>query len=164
MRSSVATKPNIGLREEGLTEIGRNLNRLLSDEYVLYTKTRNFHWNVTGPRFAPLHAFFQEQYEQLNEVIDEVAERCRALGEFAFGSLKEFLDNARLHEYPGQQMESMRMISSLMEDHESTIRNLRSDIEACDRHHDEGTSNFLAEVLMKHEKMAWMLRANLEGQ
>ena len=70
-------KPNIGLSDkerEGVVEI---LNTLLSDEYVLYTKTRNYHWNVVGPQFNDLHKFFESQYEALNEVIDDVAERAQ---------------------------------------------------------------------------------------
>ena len=70
----------IGLTEgqrQGVSEI---LNTLLADEYLLYTKTRNFHWNVVGPQFNDLHKFFEGQYEALNEVVDDVAERARSLG------------------------------------------------------------------------------------
>ena len=73
---------------------------MLSDEYLLYTKTRNYHWNVTGPQFHDLHKFFEEQYTELNEIVDEVAERARALAGWSFGTLSEFSQHSRLKEHP----------------------------------------------------------------
>ena len=71
---------SIGLSESNRDSVVKILNAVLSDEYVLYTKTRNYHWNVVGPQFNDLHKFFESQYEALNETIDEVAERARTLG------------------------------------------------------------------------------------
>ncbi|MGH7873731.1 MAG: Dps family protein, partial [Candidatus Binatia bacterium] len=81
-------KTNIGLSDEQCDKVVEILNTLLSDEYVLYTKTRNYHWNVLGPQFNDLHKFFEEQYTELNVVVDDVAERARTLGGWAFGTLK----------------------------------------------------------------------------
>lgn len=72
-------QPKIGLSEEQRECVTKILNILLSDEYVLYTKTRNYHWNVTGPQFNDLHKFFESQYGALDEIVDEVAERARSL-------------------------------------------------------------------------------------
>ena len=138
------------------------LNTLLSDEYLLYTKTRNYHWNVTGPQFNDLHKFFEAQYEELNEFVDDVAERARQLGGRAFGSLAEFVKTARLNEAPGAVPAARDMIASLLADHEAIIRSLRADIgPVVDKYNDVGTSDFLTGLLEKHEKMAWMLRAFL---
>jgi starvation-inducible DNA-binding protein len=150
-------KPNIGLSDaqrEGSVSI---LNTLLSDEYVLYTKTRNYHWNVFGPQFDDLHKFFERQYEELEEVVDQVAERARSLGGRSFGTLTEFLEHTRLKEQPGEYPDARRMLSNLLADHESLIRKLRADLAI------EGMDNFLTELIERHEKMAWMLRAFLEG-
>src|SRR5882724_7011621 len=81
---------NIGITDDNRQRVVAILNTLLADEYLLYTKTRNFHWNVTGPQFNDLHKFFEAQYEALDDVIDEVAERVRALGGRAAGTLEEF--------------------------------------------------------------------------
>ena len=62
---------NIGLYDEQRTAVVKILNTLLSDEYLLYTKTRNYHWNVLGPQFNDLHKFFEEQYTELNVVVDD---------------------------------------------------------------------------------------------
>src|SRR5437660_12911044 len=94
-------KPNIGLSDEQREGVVNILNALLSDEYLLYTKTRNYHWNVTGPQFNDLHTFFEAQYETLNGVVDDVAERARTLGGRARGTPAEFTQHARLKEHPG---------------------------------------------------------------
>src|SRR5436309_1898796 len=83
-------KSNIDIPESGRASVVDILNRLLSDEYVLLTKTRNYHWNVTGPQFNDLHKFFEEQYTELNQIVDDVAERARSLAGWAFGTLTEF--------------------------------------------------------------------------
>ncbi len=154
---------NTGLSEGDLSGVGEILNTLLADEYVLYTKTRNYHWNVVGPQFNDLHRFFEKQYEELNEIVDDVAERARSLGSPALGTLREFVDRTRLAEQPGSYPDAMSMISGLLEDHEAVIRTLRVDLETCaERYHDLGTNNFLTDLMEKHEKMSWMLRAFLE--
>ena len=158
-------KPNVGLSDTQREGVVKILNTVLSDEYVLYTKTRNYHWNVVGPQFNDLHKFFESQYEALNEVIDDVAERARSLGGSAIGTLKEFMQHARLKEHPGQYPSARDMISTLLADHEAIVRSLRVDLETCaSKYHDAGTNDFLTGLMEKHEKMAWMLRAFLEGK
>jgi len=152
--------PNIDIADNDRKAVVEILNRLLSDEYVLLTKTRNYHWNVTGPQFNDLHTFFESQYDALNEVVDEVAERARQLGGRAFGTLAEFAKAARLTEQPEGAPAARDMLASLLADHETVIRSLRGDIgPVADRYKDVGTSDFLTGLLEKHEKMAWMLRA-----
>ncbi|HZS33510.1 MAG TPA: DNA starvation/stationary phase protection protein [Methylomirabilota bacterium] len=161
----MANRVNIGLGErqrQGVTEV---LGRLLADEYVLYTKTRNYHWNVTGPQFHDLHKFFEAQYEALDDIVDEVAERARSLGGPAVGTLAEFQKLARLKEHPGRYPNAREMVDNLLADHEAVIRTLRQDLEmVADRHGDAGTNDFLTGLMERHEKMAWMLRALLEGK
>jgi starvation-inducible DNA-binding protein len=156
-------RTDIGISDKDRQAVVGILNNLLADEYVLYTKTRNYHWNVTGPHFHDLHKFFESQYEALDEIVDEVAERARALGGTSAGTLKEFLKAARLKEFPGEVPPAKGMLLKLLEDHEEIINLLREDLETCaDKYHDMGTSDFLTGLMEKHEKMAWMLRACLE--
>jgi starvation-inducible DNA-binding protein len=156
---------NIGLSEQQRDGVVKILNSLLSDEYLLYTKTRNYHWNVLGPQFNDLHKFFEEQYTELTEVVDDVAERARSLGGWAFGTLQEFAQHTRLKEHPGHYPNAREMIGNLLADHETIIRQLRMDLETCaERYHDMGTNDFLTGLMEKHEKMAWMLRAFLEAE
>ena len=154
--------PNIDIPDKDRAAVVDVLNRLLSDEYVLYTKTRNYHWNVTGPQFNDLHKFFEAQYEELNEFVDDIAERARQLGGRAFGTLAEFAKSAGLTEQPGIAPAAKEMLATLLADHETLIRRLRAEIgPVTDRYKDVGTSDFLTGLLEKHEKMAWMLRAFL---
>jgi starvation-inducible DNA-binding protein len=155
--------PELGLSDADLVGAAQILNTLLADEYVLYTKTRNYHWNVTGPQFNDLHRFFERQYEDLNEIVDEVAERARTLGAPALGTLNEFSEATRLSEHPGVYPDAMTMIANLLADHEAIIRVLRTDLETCaERYHDVGTNDFLTSLMERHEKMAWMLRSFLQ--
>jgi starvation-inducible DNA-binding protein len=159
------SKTNIDLSDEQREGVVKILNLLLSDEYLLYTKTRNYHWNVVGPQFHDLHKFFEEQYTELNEVVDDVAERARSLDGSALGTLTEFTQRTRLKEHPGQYPGAREMIANLLADHEATIRQLRVDLETCaERYRDLGTNDFLTGLMEKHEKMAWMLRAFLAGE
>src|SRR5881396_1765884 len=112
-------KSNIDIPESGRASVVDILNRLLSDEYVLLTKTRNYHWNVVGPQFNDLHKFFEGQYNELNGVVDEVAERARALGGNAFGTVAEFSQHTRLKEQPGQYPSARAMLANLLNDHEA---------------------------------------------
>jgi starvation-inducible DNA-binding protein len=156
-------KLNSGLSEKQLGGVVEILNTILADEYVLYTKTRNYHWNVTGMQFHDLHKFFESQYEELNDIVDDVAERARSLGGVALGSLSAFVERARLKEQGKKVPSAKDMIANLLADHEGVIRTLRADLVTCgEKYGDAGTNDFLTGLMEKHEKMAWMLRACLE--
>lgn len=158
-------KPSIGLADKDREGVLKILNTVLADEYVLNTKTKNYHWNVVGPQFHDLHKFLDTQYEELADIVDDVAERARSLGGPALGTLAEFLKQTRLKEYPGQYPGARDMIANLLADHEALIRTLGVDLETCaERYHDIGTNDFLTGLMENHEKMAWMLRACLEGK
>jgi starvation-inducible DNA-binding protein len=157
--------PNIGLSDKQREGVVGILNTLLADEYLLYTKTRNYHWNVVGPQFNDLHKFFEAQYNALSEIVDDVAERSRSLGGSALGTMTEFLKFTRLKEESGYYPEARNMIANLLADHEALICHLRVDLETCaEAYHDAGTNDFLTGLMEQHEKMAWMLRAFLEGK
>jgi starvation-inducible DNA-binding protein len=160
---NIDIRPDIGLDAETHNAVTGILATLLADEFVLYTKLRKYHWNVTGPAFHALHTMFEEQYEDLAEVIDDVAERLRAYGVKAPGTLAEFQEKTRLSEHPGENPTARNMVVDIVADHEALVRFLRQDIEAVDEHDDDGAEDFLTGLLQKHQEHAWMLRAMLEG-
>ena len=131
-------------------------------KYISLTKTRNYHWSVVRPNFSERDKFFQEQYEQIGESIDEVAESARTLNGRSLGTLAEFVEHGSIQESPGKYPDESTMISNLFADHEQIIRSLLTDADRCEEYHDMGTNDFLIGVMEKHEKMAWMLRARLD--
>lgn len=148
-----------GISRENLKKIANILNDDLADEYVLLTKTRNYHWNVEDPRFNDLHKFFEEQYELISASVDELAERVRAVGGKSRATLKEFINSSEIKEDVGSFPDADTMLGNLLTDHETIIKTLRKNIKECQDLEDEGTANFLTDKMEEHEKMAWMLRS-----
>ncbi len=153
-------KANIGLTTKSTGTIAELLNTLLADEHILYTKTRNYHWNYEGDNFMEMHKFYEGQYEELAEMIDEIAERIRMIGHHAEGRLKDFLKLTNLEEenYTTNQNEQVK---NLVDDHEDIIRIVRKNITTAEKLKDAGTMDFLTKIMEQHEKMAWMLRSYL---
>lgn len=155
-------KANIGITPEHSKQIALLLNTMLADETVLYTKTRNYHWNIESTSFIEMHEFYESQYSELEELIDEIAERVRQLGHFAEGRLKDYIKLTNLEE-PEYTDDQQTQLKNLLEDHETLCRTIRNHIpEIEDKYKDVGTADFLTATIQKHEKMAWMLRAYIK--
>ena len=155
--------PNIGLSAKNLKSITQVLSLVLADAIVLYTKTRKFHWNVSGNSFMELHKLFEKQYKILEEAIDEIAERINKLGAKTPGTMEEFLEMTSLKESPGRYPSQKEMLRELLKDHEAIIIQLRKFIEDCDeKYGDIGTSDFLTDLIKEHETIAWTLRRYLQ--
>ena len=154
-------KTNIGIKEKDRKAVADQLAKLLADEFVLYTKTRNAHWNIEGPDFHAMHIFFESQYEQLDEVMDSVAERIRKIGHYAPGTLTQLLQLTHLTEKSDNKNDSQGFLKELLEDHESIIEFIRGNINAiADKYNDAGTSDFITGLMETHEGMAWMIRSH----
>ena len=153
-------KIEIGIVEKDRTAIAQGLSRLLADSYILYLKTHNFHWNVEGPMFNTLHIMFMEQYTELWNSLDEIAERIRALGSYAPGSYKKFVQLSSIAEAE-EGTPAKEMIRQLLEGHEAVAKTARGIYPAAEVGHDEATMDLLTQRLQVHEKTAWMLRSLL---
>lgn len=154
-------KANIGIKAKDSAAVAALLNQLLADEHVLYIKVRNAHWNVEGPDFHAQHLFFEEIYKALQELIDEIAERVRAIGHYALGTMKEFLSTTQLSEMKYAKHDSLGYIREIVADYEKIIIWIRENLDKVEEHGDDGTEDFLVGILEQHEKTAWMLRAHL---
>ena len=160
-RHKVLLQPNIGLDGDVRHSVVEMLNHTLANEAVLALKTRCAHWNGSGAGFLELRILFNSQYEQLNDISDEIAERARMLGGMAIGSLQEFIAYARVEEQPGSVPDILRLLA----DHEASIRFLREDArKSSEEYEDEGTFELLVSVMRLHEKMAWILRSYIENE
>jgi len=152
----------IGISADHLAAVAHSLSKILADEFVLYTKTRKAHWNVEGPDFYNKHKFFEEQYNQMADIIDEVAERIRKLGHYAPATLKQYLELTHLTEDDRGKNDATTYIKALLADHESILIHLRENINNyATALKDAGTSDYITGLMETHETMAWMLRAHL---
>jgi starvation-inducible DNA-binding protein len=157
------TQAAIGIKKSNRKEVVKMLKQLLGDEYLMYTKYRNAHWNVEGIDFHSKHVFFEEEYGKLEKTIDEVAERIRMLGFYSPGTLKDFLELSQLNENGPEQNDSASFMEVLLDDHQSIIQFIRKSIgENAEAHNDEGTADFITAVMQMHEQMAWILRSSLK--
>ena len=157
-------RPDTGLTNEQREGVVQTLTGALADLHLLYTKLRKHHWNVIGPQFISLHELLEKQYNDVKLAADRVAERIRAYGEPAIGTMQEFLDHTRLKEAPGEYPEGADLIMDLVNDHEAIIRHLREDIDKLeDEYHDKATGDLFIELAQEHLEMAWMLRAFVQN-
>lgn len=154
-------KIDIGIPEAQRKSIAEGLSRLLADEYTLYLKTHNFHWNVTGPMFNTLHLMFETHYNEAALAVDLVAERIRALGFPAPGTYGQYVKLSSIKETEGVP-EAMEMVRLLVQGHEACAKTARSVFPLAEKASDEPTADLLTQRLQVHEKTAWMLRSLLE--
>lgn len=151
-------KIDIGISEDNRKAIVTGLSHLMADTYTLYLKTQNFHWNVQGPLFHSLHEMFEQQYTELAEAVDTIAERIRALGSPAPGSYAVFLELNSIEEETGHP-DAKKMVEQLVLGQEAIIRLARSLYPAVEEASDEATMDLLTVRIEVHEKAAWMLRS-----
>jgi starvation-inducible DNA-binding protein len=157
----MALNIDIGLDEQARSQVSESLARLLADTFTLYLKTHNYHWNVTGPHFAALHAMFEQQYQELWLAADELAERMRALGHMAPGSYADFSELTQIAEADGIPS-AMDMVADLAHGNEAVARVAVAAFEVSDRVGDQATADLTVNRQQVHEKTAWMLRSMLE--
>lgn len=152
---------NIGIDADSRAAIAQGLSRLLADTYTLYLTTHNFHWNVTGPMFAALHQMFEEQYTEMWNAVDEIAERIRAIGHQAPGSYQAFSKLATLPDAPETAPNAMEMLRILQQGHESVARLAQEIMPTASEADDEPTADLLTARMTVHQQTAWMLRSML---
>jgi starvation-inducible DNA-binding protein len=156
-----APQIDIGIKDKDRKAIAGALSRLLADTYTLYLKTHNFHWNVEGPMFNTLHLMFMEQYTELWNALDAIAERIRSLGYPAPGTYAEFGKLTSIQDTEGVP-DAMDMVRLLVSGHEAVTRTARAAFPAAEKGGDESTADLLTQRLQVHEKTAWMLRSLLK--
>lgn len=160
--STTSQEINIGINEKDRKLVCRGLSKLLADSYLLYLKTQNYHWNVTGKMFQPLHLLFEEQYKELAESVDVIAERIRALGEFAPASFASFSKLTSIKEETSIPT-AEEMIQSLVQGNEAVVTTAREMMGQAEDAEDDVTADLLIERMQVHEKNAWMLRSMISS-
>jgi starvation-inducible DNA-binding protein len=152
---------DIGIAQKDREKIAAGLSQLLADTFGLYLKSHSFHWNIEGPMFNTLHLMFMEQYTELWNALDAIAERIRSLGFPAPGTGSEFAKLSSVEETSGVP-EAMEMVRLLVKGHEAVARTAREVFPVAEKGGDESTVDLLTQRLQVHEKTAWMLRSLLK--
>lgn len=145
------------LSPEATHALAERINRLVADAYVLYVKTKNFHWHVSGPNFRDFHEMLDEQSEKILESIDPLAERVRKLGQPTLRSLAQILALTSLRESESEFVSPYDMLVELMQDNISVAKSLREAHGLCDDYEDVATSSLLEQFLDETEKRTWFL-------
>jgi starvation-inducible DNA-binding protein len=153
---------DIGIPQDQRERIAAGLGRVLADTTVLYAKTHGFHWNVTGPMFSTLHLMFMEQYTELWNALDVIAERIRALGCPAPFGAATYSGLSSIPESSGIPA-ALEMVRELVSGHEAVARTAREVFAQAEEANDQPTADLLTQRLQIHEKTAWMLRSLLEA-
>ncbi len=152
-----------GLGKTERADVARELTKVLADSYAVYLKTHGYHWNVRGPEFFALHNLLEEQYREMWEALDDIAERIRGLGEFAPQGYATFANLTSIKDGDPEK-DAPAMLNELMRDHETLIATTRAALKAADGDGDDVTVDLLTQRLAAHEKFAWMLRSTLGGR
>jgi starvation-inducible DNA-binding protein len=154
-------KANLAIPETHLQAVAEQLNILLADEIVLAMNTRNYHWNVEGANHQELHRLYEVQYKELDEMTDQIAERIRIIGHYAEARLIDYLKLTNLIEPPYTNLQNDQL-KNLLASHETIIHSLRRSVTLfANQHKDIGSSDFVTQLLEKHETMAWKVRSYL---
>ena len=141
-------------------EVINHLNIVLLETYALYLKTQNYHWNVTGPNFYSLHNMFEEQYKELAEAIDDIAERIRALGEKVEASFLHFDKNKSIKD-GNSANSSESMLKDLVQSQKVVIEKLVELSNVASQYGDKTSEDMAIQRLHAHEKQKWMLSSSL---
>ena len=156
-------KTNIGITDKNRETIADQLSKILADEFMVYSKTLNAHWNIEGPDFHAAHLYLETLYNEQQKIVDTVAEKIRAVGHYVPAQLSKYLELTHLSESSPEKNDSQTLYADLLVDHESIIIFLRENIKPfADKLKAEGISDYITGLMEYHEKTAWMLRAHLK--
>ncbi len=159
--ASLNTPNDLG--DNGRQAVAASVNKLVADAFVLYTKTKNFHWHMTGPHFRDYHLMLDEQSEQIFATTDPLAERVRKLGKRTVHSLAEMVKIAHLKENDADFIPPLEMLRELMSDNKKMAAAMRETHKVCDEHEDVATASLLEEYIDQTERRTWFLFEAMQG-
>lgn len=144
-----------------LEAIVDGLNQAVAETAVTTMKAQNYHWNVTGMAFGPLHALFQEMYEDHFVAQDDLAERIKALGGHAEGRLAGMIERSKVEECDGH-IPAEKMVENLADAQQTLAGTLTALADAAEKNGDLLTQDLAIGRGQVHEKFAWILRSHLK--
>ncbi len=156
MKAAQETATDLG--NEAVAGISGVLKQLLADVFVLYLKTKNFHWHMRGRHFRDYHLLLDEHAGQLLAMTDEIAERARKLGGTTLRSISDISRHQRLRDNNEESVTPKAMVEELHADNQQLTRFLRFTHEVCDKHNDVATASLIETWIDESERRAWFLR------
>lgn len=135
------------------------LTKLLADTYSLMLKTQNYHWGVTGPNFYSLHKMFEEQYKELFDAADVIAERIRAIGGVGMLSLEDIM-NYRSIESTKKNISSQEMLDDLKVSNLKILKNISDSQVVLREYYDEATMDLITDRIRVHDRNVWFLSSS----
>jgi starvation-inducible DNA-binding protein len=145
------------LNPDGIAEISSELRKLLADVFVLYLKTKNFHWHMSGPHFRDYHLLLDEHSDQIFAITDDVAERARKIGGTTLHSISDISHHQRLKDNNEEFVAPRAMLKELCDDNRHLTEFLRATHEVCDRHNDVATASMIEVWIDEAERRTWFL-------
>ena len=152
---------NLGLKLDYTEDVAEKLNAYLSSLQIAYMNVRGFHWNIVGSQFFVLHGKFEETYNSLNEMVDEVAERILILGYKPLHTFSDYLKISEINEHLNISS-AEDTVKFLLNDTKKLLAIEREILSFASDNGDEGTVAMLSEYIGEQEKMIWMLNAVLK--
>ena len=142
--------------------VAQAMYQCVAETTVTTMMAQNFHWNVTGMAFGPLHALFQEIYEDHFQAQDDLAERIRAIGHAVDGRLSAMINISKVVEEPNETYKSdLEMITALAEAQKTVAATLCGASDIAAKNGDKLTEDLCIERGRTHEKFAWLLQAHI---
>ncbi|MGD9635608.1 MAG: Dps family protein [Pirellulales bacterium] len=145
------------LSADGVSAISAELRKLLADVFVLYVKTKNFHWHMSGPHFRDYHLLLDDQSEQIFAMTDDIAERARKIGGTSLHSIGDIAKHQRLQDNDQTFVQPHEMLVELAEDNQRLTQLMRATHAVCDEHNDVATASLLENWIDETERRTWFL-------
>jgi starvation-inducible DNA-binding protein len=154
-----AAKTNVpdGFDTEQVKSLSSVLNALLADVFVLYLKTKNFHWHMSGPHFRDYHLLLDEQATQIFEISDDIAERVRKIGGTTIRSIGHIARLQRLSDNDQEFVPARDMLLELHGDNKALVESLRAAHEVASKADDFATTSLIEVWIDEAERRAWFL-------
>ena len=149
-----------GLGHEDRRQVAEALSKATADTYRVFVMTQGVHWNVQGPLFYSVHKLTEDQYQDMFEAIDDLAERVRAIGFPAPQSVTTLMGDPDLKE-PDPAAPLHEQIEALAAANEQLARSFRNGVRMAEEHDDVKTADLLTDRIGLHEENVWMLRATI---
>jgi starvation-inducible DNA-binding protein len=151
------------LDPSAVDEISAVLRELLADVFVLYLKTKNFHWHMSGPHFRGYHLLLDEQAGQIFDITDDIAERARKIGGTTLRSIGDIARHQRLKDNDKDFVDPKDMLAELSADNRVLTGSLRAKYKICDKHQDVATTSLIETWIDQAERRTWFLTEALRG-